>query len=270
MSGRDAKATVARVWVVAAALLAGVSLALPVDAQFSQKPPLGACCSGPGPAGCRVGGRDRCSKLSEQATWHAAVTCNEISCGACADEDTESCRYTTSEACTASTELFCGDQDCSECLENFEPPPDNNSECMMHRVFRCDDTILGNMAVFHQFQDRIVVESAKGREMKALFHEHMHELGLVLLRHPDLLLRGRELLLVAAPGFRDLLDQPGGEPLVLTPDLVQTVNEFLGDVAEHASPEGQAALDRVMAEFDAVAGMSLREIRIAVNAAEGG
>jgi hypothetical protein len=89
----------------------------------------------------------------------------------------------------------------------------------------------------------------------------MWELGLVLLRNPDLKERGMALLEIATPGFRDLLDESGGEELVLTPDLVQEINQFLADVAEHAGPSARSALEQVQAEFDAVEGLSLRQIR---------
>jgi hypothetical protein len=171
------------------------------------------------------------------------------------------CRYTIDEMCNGSALLFCADSNCAECIEQTDPP--DTSTCMMHRVFRNDGEVLAEMSVFHQFQDRIVVESAKGREMKALFHDHMFELGLVLFRNPDLLLRGRALLQIAAPGFRNLLDPSVGEPLVLTPELVETIDRFLADVAEHAGPDGQAALEQVRAEFAQVEGKSLHQIRAA-------
>jgi hypothetical protein len=217
----------------------------------------GSCCEGTD--ACTSLSRAECTDLGGGATWVEKRHCADIECGACARSDDKTCRYVPQDMCTLVGELFCSGASCAKCLENFDPPPD--SACMMHRVFELDSTILGNMGVFHRFQDEIVVESVKGREMKALFHEHMHELGLVLLRHPDLLVRGRELLLDAAPGFRDLLDEPGGEPLRLTPELVQRIDQFLADVADHAGSEARGALDQVRAEFEAVKGMTLREIR---------
>jgi hypothetical protein len=149
--------------------------------------------------------------------------------------------------------------DCHE--QHYPDDDDDETNCMMHRIFRHHPEVLDNMATFHKFQDRIALESEKGREMKALFHEHMFELGKVLLFDPELKERGIELLEVAAPAFRDLLGEPDGEPLVLDPGMVQQINDFLADVAEQASPEAQGALDQVRAEFEAVEGMSLREIR---------
>lgn len=148
-------------------------------------------------------------------------------------------------------------------------PPENSCSCAARTMLSDDKASMFEVVTtLYRVRDEVLTENTLlGDHYQGLYEEYTGRISLLLLKHTELGLRGKQILQYVTPGLTALVNDKGNEEII-TQELVSEMTSYLQTLATDARDNGDHKLadtiDQEMErlDWDKFPGMTYEEARV--------